>query len=89
MSHLETSNADSAQTKDDWNENLEFWGVQLIVYFQLIVYKTQMSHSETSNAHSAQSKDDWNENLEFLMSSADCLLSADCLQNPNEPFRDF
>ena len=24
MSHLETSNADSAQRKDDWNENLEF-----------------------------------------------------------------
>ena len=22
MSHLETSNADSAQSKDDWNENL-------------------------------------------------------------------
>ena len=66
MSHLETSNADSAQTKDDWNENLEFWGVQLIVYFQLIVNKTQMSHSETYNAHSAQSKDDWNENLEIL-----------------------
>ena len=48
-----------------------------------------MSHLETSNADSAQSKDVWNENLEFLMSSADCLLSADCLQNPNEPFRDF
>ena len=37
----------------------------------------------TSNADSAQSKDVWNENLEFSMSS------ADCLQNPNEPFRDF
>ena len=43
-----------------------------------------MSHLETSNADSAQSKDVWNENLEFLRSSADCLLSADCLQNPNE-----
>ena len=50
---------------------------------------TLMSHLETSNADSAQSKDVWNENLEFLMSSADCLLSADCLQNPIEPFRDF
>ena len=38
-----------------------------------------MSHLETSNADSAQSKDVWNENLEFLMSSAVCLLSADCL----------
>ena len=38
-----------------------------------------MSHLETSNADSAQSKDVWNENLEFLMSSADCLFSADCL----------
>ena len=47
-----------------------------------------MSHLETSNADSAQSKDVWNENLEFSMSSADCLL-FDCLQNPNEPFRDF
>ena len=27
----------------------------------------------------AKSKDVWNENLEFLMSSADCLLSTDCL----------
>ena len=53
------------------------------------VTKTQMSHLETSNADSAQSKDVWNENLEFSMSSADCLLSADCLQNQNEPFRDF
>ena len=53
------------------------------------VTKTQMSHLETFNADSAQSKDVWNENLELLMSSADCLLSADCLQNPNEPFRDF
>ena len=48
-----------------------------------------MSHLETSNADSAQSKDVGNDNLEFLMSSADCLLAADCLQNPNEPFRDF
>ena len=48
-----------------------------------------MSHLETSNADSAQSKDVWNENLEFLRSSADCLISADCLQNPNEPIRDY
>ena len=47
------------------------------------VSKTQMSHLETSNADTAQSKEVWNENLEFLRSSADCLLSADCLQNPN------
>ena len=46
---------DSAQSKDVWK------GVQLIVYFQLIVYKTQMSHLDTSNADSAQSKDVWNE----------------------------
>ena len=81
MGHLETSDADSAQSKDVWNEKLEFLGVQLIVYFQLIVYKTKISHLETSNADSAQIKDVWNENLEFSMSSADCLLSADCLQN--------
>ena len=43
-----------------------------------------MSHLETSNADSAQSQDVWSENLEFSMSSADCLLSVDCLQNPNE-----
>ena len=48
-----------------------------------------MSHLETSKADSAQSKDVWNENLEILMSSAYFILSADCLQNPNEPFRDF
>ena len=45
-----------------------------------------MSHLETYNADTAQSKDDWNENLEFSMNSADCLLSADYLQNQNEPF---
>ena len=38
-----------------------------------------MSHLETSNAESAQIKDVWNEKLELLMSSAVCLLSADCL----------
>ena len=43
------------------------------------VTKTQMSHIETSNADSAQSKDVRNENLEFLMSSAVCLLSANCV----------
>ena len=59
MGHLETSNADSAQSKDVWNENL----VQLIVYFQLNVYKTQMSHLETSHAVTAKSKDVWNKNL--------------------------
>ena len=37
-----------------------------------------MSHLETSNGDSAQSKDVWNENLKFFMSSAVCLLSADC-----------
>ena len=41
-----------------------------------------MSHLETFDADSAQSKDVWNENLEFLMSSAVCLLSADCLLSP-------
>ena len=51
----------------------------MIVYFQLINYKTQMSHLETSNADSPQSKKVWNEHLEFLRSSAICLLSADCL----------
>ena len=44
---------------------------------------------DASNADTALSKYDWNENLEFLMSSADCLLSPDCLQNPNEPIRDY
>ena len=43
-----------------------------------VVSKPQMSHLETSNADSAQRKDVWNNNLEFLMSSAVCLLSADC-----------
>ena len=37
----------------------------------------------------AVSKGNWNENLEFSMSSANCLLSADCLLNPNEPSSDF
>ena len=72
MSHLETSNADTALSKDDWNENSEF----LISSADCL-----LCHLDTSNADTAQSKDVWNENLEFSMSSADCLLSADCLQN--------
>ena len=64
-------------------------GLDLTLWLSQSVTKTQMSHLETSNADSAQSKDVWNENLEFLMSSADFLRSADCLQNQNEPFRDF
>ena len=64
-------------------------GLDLTLSLTQSVNKTQMSHLETSDADGAQSKDVWNENLEFLRSSADCLLSADCLQNPNEPFRDF
>ena len=64
-------------------------GLDLTLSLSDSVTKTQMSYLETSDADGAQSKDVWNENLEFLRSSADCLLSADCLQNPNEPFRDF
>ena len=60
-------------------------GLDLTLSVSESVTKTQISHLETSNADSAQNKDVWNANLEFLRSSADCLLSADCLQNPNEP----
>ena len=60
-------------------------GLDLTLWLTQSVTKTQMSHLETSDADSAQSKDVWNENLEFLRSSADCLLSADYSQNPNEP----
>ena len=38
MSYLDTYNADSAQSKDVWNENLEFLLIQLFVYFDLFVY---------------------------------------------------
>ena len=54
-------------------------GLDLTLSVSESVTKTQISHLETSNADSAQSKDVWNGNLEFLRSSADCLLSADCL----------
>ena len=70
MSHLETSNADIAQSKDDWIKNLEFL---------MSSADCLPSHLETSNADIAQSKDVWNENLELLISSAVCLLSANCL----------
>ena len=76
MSHLETSNADSAQSKDDWNENLDFLISSAVC---LLSADCLLSHLETSNTDSAQIKDVWNENLEFLMSSAVCLLSADFL----------
>ena len=76
MSHLDTSDADNAQSKDVWNENLEFLMSSAVC---LLTADCFLSHLETSNADSAQSKDVWNENLEFLMSSAVCLLSADCL----------
>ena len=72
MSHLETSNADSAQSKDVWNENLEF----LRSSDDCLLSADCL---ETSNADSARSKDVWNENLEYLVSSAVCLFSADCL----------
>ena len=48
-----------------------------------------MIHLEASDAESALSKDVKNENLEIFTWPANRLLSADCLQNPNEPFRGF
>ena len=59
MSHLETSNADSAQSKDVWNENLEFL---MNSDDCLLSADSLLSHLETSNADSAQNKDVWNEN---------------------------
>ena len=80
MSHFETSNADSAQSNDDGNENLEFLMSSAICLLSAdSASKPKMSHLETSDADSAQSKDVWNENLEFLMSSAVCLLLDICL----------
>ena len=76
MNHLVTSNGDSAQNKDVWNENLELLMSSADCLFSA---DCLLSHLETSNADSAQSKYVWNENLEFLMSSAVCLLSADCI----------
>ena len=71
-----TSNADSAQSKVVWNENLEFLTSSAVC---LLSADCLLSYLETSNADSAYSKDVWNENLEFLVSSAVCLFSADCL----------
>ena len=81
MSHLETSNADSAQSKDVWNENLAFLMISadcLLSSDCLLSADYLLSHLETSNADSAQSKYVKNENLEFLMSLAVCLLLAVC-----------
>ena len=76
MSYLETSDADSAQSKDVWNENLEFLMGSAVC---LLSADCLLSHLEASNADSDQSKDVWNENLEFLLSSAVCLLLPVCL----------
>ena len=63
QSHLETSNTDSAQSKDVWNENLDIlMGSAVCLLSVDSVSKPQMSHLETSNGDSAQSKDFWNEN---------------------------
>ena len=77
MSHLETSDADSAQSKDVWNENLEFLVSSADC---LLLADCLLSHLETSkscNADNAQSKYVWNEYVEFLISSSVCLLLAD------------
>ena len=73
MSHIETSKADSAQSKDVRNENLEFLMSSAVC---LLSADCLLSHLETSNTDSAQSKDVWNE----------LWLSQ---QTPNEPLRDF
>ena len=39
----------------------------------------EKSRTEHFKHQTTQSKDVWNENLEFFMSSAVCLLSAECL----------
>ena len=50
MSHLETSNADSAQSKDVWNENLDILMGSAVC---LLSADCLLSHLETSNADSA------------------------------------
>ena len=63
-------------------------GLQLAISFILI-------HQSSKKGHISPPKDlelykvVRYENLRILMWSADCLLSADCLQNSNKPFRDF
>ena len=57
MSHLETSDAVSVQSKDVWNENLEFLMSSAGCLLSAdSVSKPQMSHLETSNGDSAQSR---------------------------------
>ena len=70
MSHLETSNADSAQSKDVWNENLEFLMSSAVCLLLAIV---------RDRAPLTQCKVVWNENSKLFKSSGVCLLLPVCL----------
>ena len=94
ISCLEASDAETAQSKDVWNENLKFlrWSVVYLLSALSLLLAVcllfQISHLEASDSETAKSKDVWNENLEFLMSAV-YLLSAVCLLFSNKPLRGF
>ena len=76
MSHLETFNADSAESKDVWNENLEFLMNSAVSLHSAVCLLLAII---TDRASLTQCKVVWNENSKLFKSSAVCLLLPVCL----------
>ena len=60
---ITASNTEDVQSRDVWNENLQFLRWSAVFYSQLFVYFSQISHLEASDTETPQSKDVWNENV--------------------------
>ena len=57
ISHLEASDTETAQSKDVWNENLEFLRWSVVCLLSAVCLLFQISHLEASDTETAQSKD--------------------------------
>ena len=67
MSCLEASDTETAQSKDVWNEKLEFlrWSVVCLLSAVCLLFSNKPLRGFCSDTETAQSKDVWNKNLEF------------------------
>ena len=67
ISCLEDSDTETAQSKDVWNEKLEFlrWSVVCLLSAVCLFFSNKPLRGFCSDTETAQSKDVWNKNLEF------------------------
>ena len=65
MSSLGASNTEEAQSKDVWNENLEFLRWSAVCLFSAVCLLFPISSLGASKTENAHRKDIWNENLEY------------------------